>query len=398
MIKVADVSGSNKRLRPIRRIIVNNIEKYRAVVGNNTLVYAKGKINLNYNNSFKDSNDISHVILDSYSGISKLPTALYAFYNDGFYLQDTLFVDPAYNIDRFNKYNYQTLSGIITGLIPASHYAPITFVGWYLSPTPVSGERKINTIADIYNYTTLFNMSTSNSLPTITLYARWNIPKFTLRVHNITRKGTRSSCFYNGQQTDSSLVATFSLLYKTDAIAYTRGEITLFNYRTWGYNRIDYNANLWSGPQTFLGFDTSDTTNGDGCDIYTKLPIIENIDLYPKFNMIAIWEKATLNGITYGNRYRVYTPERINVWTGHANDGSEGYGYSPIDVVLTIDHNNAPPLPSQYQDDYGRWHNFSWIQRLEYPAQYTFETDSGTNRWLSPSGTVVFKLTETVSY
>ena len=129
MIKVADVSGSNKRLRPIRRIIVNNIEKYRAVVGNNTLVYAKGKINLNYNNSFKDSNDISHVILDSYSGISKLPTALYAFYNDGFYLQDTLFVDPAYNIDRFNKYNYQTLSGIITGLIPASHYAPITFVG-----------------------------------------------------------------------------------------------------------------------------------------------------------------------------------------------------------------------------------------------------------------------------
>ena len=143
----------------IHNLVVNNVERYRLVRNSNTLLYAKGKINLDLNDRYLDSNNQEHFILGKkYSGNWwEIPKSLFAFYEDGFYYKKQ---------SSFNQCESSSLSEMMTKWIADLGWviiSPIEFQGWYF------GKWKIDSIKDVYNHTDLFNFKSNTSLPEITL-------------------------------------------------------------------------------------------------------------------------------------------------------------------------------------------------------------------------------------
>lgn len=395
--------------KPIRQLIVNNSERYRLVI-KNTLMYAKGKINLDLNWGYDGSGESC----DQYYGSFLIKKAMtrfsevYAFYGDGFYSL------------HYKKYPHEKLSDFINNVIkehpsyfksPTDSYYPwpLTFKGWY---TEKEKGRKIETIEDLFDYTDLFDFKENKTMPEITLYAHWELLECTIKVHNIRRRGAKSSCEYNGKWTDKSTVATFKVPYRTEAISYVNARIKNFKYITWAEDSLDgtnWQQSLRAGPQQFIGWTINDYVTVGSSIFFTKMPVERNIDLYPGFETLMIWKQCKVQGKKYGGVFKVYSGVRSSsientsgiIVDGNHYHGSEGIRFSGVDY---INEKDAPALPWQFFE--GEWpnrvhHHFFWDFTYRPSYRYTYQTDLGTGeggRNLGPSTTIVFTATDTKEY
>ena len=300
----------------IHNLIVNGVERYRLVKNSNTLVYAKGKINLDLNDRYLDSNGQEHFILNKkYSwDWRKIPESLFAFYEDGFYYKDNK------KQSSFNQCELPSLTEMMkTKWIADDGWigiTPITFQGWYfLSST---GKWKIDSIKDVHMRTDLFNFKSDTSLPEITLHAEWKIPTYTLTVHNITKYGYNKriakSSFYDKQKekTFKGDSSRFAISYNTDLKEFLKNNISNIKYCTWAYDALDGTGNqqsLRNGPQKFLGWTNKqyvyDNTNvsfecsGPTDSDLAPRTMPARIDVYPQFETIIIVKKASFKSNTF---------------------------------------------------------------------------------------------------
>ena len=259
---------SDTKLHNIRCLMVDNTEKFRLVDSNGKLLYAKGKINFNLNNSFTDSNNVVHDFpTGGFGWWPNRPKELFAFYaEEGFYQKTG-------GNDQFRKYTKLLSEMMIfySSESPAPWWCkPVSFDGWYLSKTKQTGEHKINSIEDVYRYTNLFNYRTDTSLPEITLYARWKVPTVTLQICNIKLKGSSSSLSYYDDQkkkwlkTSDAYATKYTITYGTDIRKYISSRIKDVKYVTWAYSELDgtsYQTSLRGGPQKFLGWFINNSHN-----------------------------------------------------------------------------------------------------------------------------------------
>lgn len=321
----------------MRRLIINNIERYRLTI-NNRLIYAKCKINFNFNLEYKDTNGITHNLFNNNnSRIRNFPKFVFAYYNDGFY---------SYNRNSSNQYSKYPENLLLNQIFfddrtneqsdiwyDQDGNSNIQFLGWFLSSS-FEDKRRIRSIKDIYNIG-LFNFKEDNELSEITLYAHWNIPEYTVTLYNITRNsGSGYSSFnYKGQKyAGENHPESFKIIYNTDMKKYLEDNITNLSYRTFGYNALDgtsYQQSLRNNPQKFLGWSLSSIF----ADRWQNLPIHEpsyyssqqvvtipiqslykkskdnryRVNLYPQFTPIIILKYGELPNGTY--YYSYATPE-----------------------------------------------------------------------------------------
>jgi len=252
------VYNSDNLEKPIRQLIVDDVEKYRLVITDNKdeLIYAKGKVNLDINYTYKDSNQEERPIPGTEPKWMErvIPKVYFAFYNDGFYRKSN---------DYYYKYE--------DGLPDLQKYNDVaSFLGWW---TAKDGGKQIDEVNDLKDI--LFNYRQDDILPEITLYAHWAVPTYTITVHNISNtstkkinkkaiKGQSSFKYYDEKEkkyitTTKKSVPFHKILYGTDFVKYLNKKITEVKYSSWA-GRI---TNLRK-TQKFLGW--SDDRYGHALD------------------------------------------------------------------------------------------------------------------------------------
>ena len=202
-----------------------------------------------------------------------------------------------------------------------------TFNGWYTQP---SGGRQIDSINDVYNYTDLFKYSDVDTLPQITLYARWNLEAYDVTINNITKihNGitTKSSFKYKGQQINNS-ITLYNVPSNTELISYLNDRISDIKYVTWAREELDGTSKqqeLREGPQQFTGWYTSSNGNGN---VYPSYNLTSNITLYPQFESLVIWPGRAVNHYKYWthaapvtlNEARAQAPGDVSEWDYDTN-------------------------------------------------------------------------------
>lgn len=378
--------------KPIRELIVNNSERFRLEV-NRELIYAKGKINFDFNLEYKDSNGIVHEIFSHdgnvwYDPARWFPKYVFAYYKDGFY---------SYNNNKYRKHSEDSLLNKIFAnryvenfrdTIDVGGGIKIQFLGWFLSPLK-ENKNRISSIDDVYKKTKLFNFKKDNELSEITLYAHWGIPEYTVTLYNITRNRNSGYSFFDYQgQTYSGREhpKSFKIIYNTDMRKYLEDNVTNIFYRTFGYTALDgtsYQQSLRNNPQKFLGWSLSSVY----ADYPRKLPISADpvfsgwelpiqlldkekdhrINLYPQFTPIVIlkYGKLPKGTVYYGNTTPQHPTGRYYV------QGVGGHYY----LLFTDSENTNSHLYEldnfrSYADylsyTYEREENASWCYYYEY--------------------------------
>ena len=329
-LKFIDKSSGKVVEKPIRNLIINGVERYRLEVRrtdsykidsdySNSLMYAKGKVNLDLNWPKDGRGEIQK------GNDWKFPSDIYVFYKEeGFFYKDWdgsyrrysfgFDYDPAYNYRILEK-----LSELVT-LYCAPYYskdyyyylpAGTKFKGWYTTKT---GGKKIETIRDIANNTNLFDYKKTNVLPEITLYGHWELPTYTLKICNISRKNTKSSFEYYDEKTKkwirtSGTVIFKKVLYNTNVHSFINKKIRNPRYITWAYSALDGTSEqqeLRAGPQKFLGWTTKkkEMPGDHSATFYGVSFIWRDETLYPIFSNLIILKQSRLSegSFIYNNR------------------------------------------------------------------------------------------------
>lgn len=387
---------NDKLLHNMRCLMVDNVEKFRVVI-DNKIVYGKGKINFDFNWP-KDGSGKS---FENYYGgwevvrfIPIYPTySLYVFYGEGFFKKH-----DSWN-DVFYKYNIQNLSDLIKNIHDL--HLPIDFKGWYTAKT---GGYKIDTLTDVQSSvkTNLFNYRDKDNLPEITLYAQWNVPKYTIKVHNITRGQGGFSSFYNKEtkKTTTDSVTIFrNILYGTDLGTFLNNKISDVKYSTWAYNIISRN------PQKFLGWSEKQyeyQVRPYFINFGDKFSITRNMDLYPHFEILMVFKRVGLpSGTFYYNRYQhdIFTTQT-------------GGGYllkKEASNSLAIASNSPYPEEVGHPSEFFRYTksngeytgHYRYIWSIEKKDYYTpKDDDSSADPWhdISLSSTIVYTIKSVKPY
>lgn len=312
-VRVAANSNNRYQQKEMRTLIVNNAERFRLIVGNK-LRYAKGKINFNLNwPILGDGKTHPIYVLDSrfpdyyysydeydgriYTG-NCIPKSLYAFYEDGFYLKKK----QNSSTDEYFLYQKQNLLDLVKEC-PA--WAK-SFKGWF---TAKEGGKKINTIKDINNSTDLFKYKKETSLPEITLYAQWELKKYTLNVCNIKfyckenpAKSSWTQFEYNGKVYNGKTAIEGAYEEKiplivdayTDIVSYLKKNIKNPKYVTWAKNTLNNTKSqtkLQKGPQKFLGWFISSRSDefraNDNQGMYEEIP--SSFIIYPPHDPLTYY-------------------------------------------------------------------------------------------------------------
>ena len=387
-------SFKHNYIKNIRRLMVEEneqwVEKYRLVISvgrqREQLVYAKGKIKLNYNDKYKDSNGVEHKIT-SFNGNDEI----FAFYEDGFYKKDSLglsredyfCLNSSWNNNNSLESMFSLLNvrgnrrhftenkiyhdyGYERPILPLSK-GGIVFIGWYTDPT---GGKKIDSVQDLLNYTDLFGYKDNDSLPEITLYAHWKIPTFTLRINNIKRRGVSSSFqFYDTKNKkwttiNSSYAKLDGLIYGTNISLFLKNNVRKVTYTSWaqkdfkkvssqkflGWGMIDpVNTKVWYNPMDIDGYYQSSFWA-------YALQVLQESGRYWYFDSNKIWDHNKIpQNISGNDNWRGWEGTYDSVWTG-----------VPIHV---LDWSKKQNKPYGYRDE----EMFNWIYNLQELAhQYCF--------------------------
>lgn len=320
---IAIPTGAGRKQKPVRSIFVNGVEKYRVMV-NHQLIYAKGKINFDFN-WIKDGSGKS--LAEYFTQWDFwVPSSIFVFYEEGFFkLYDKENVFDNYHYGNhpnglFYKYEFTELSDIIPYWFKNNTIVPVTFKGWYTDPIDDSSINKINTMHQIESRTDLFKYKEKDELPEITLYAHWEFTKYKIIVHNIkNKKGTSSFIHYNEktkkrERTSENVIDIFEVDYGTNIVSYINEKITSPKYITWAKDKLD-NTNkkqeLRAGPQQFLGWTDESKTNKHLLLWFSNQWIASGtekiINVYPCFEILAIWPEVVLkSGKKVGGTFKVY--------------------------------------------------------------------------------------------
>lgn len=268
--------------REIRTFMVNDTERYRLILNDYTLVYAKGWINFNINLPV----DGSYRRIPYNYTYDTNQDGIYAFYNDGFYSQ-----------------NNNSWSSKKDSLIKTNNLTSIAadFEGWY---TEKDGGRQIDSIEDVFKYTTLFNYSENNSMPQITLYAKWKVHTYTVYIKNITREVEgrigRSTIEYNGRRYSGDIPIR-NILYNTDIISYLDSHTGSKKFVSGArLDESEWQQDLREGLQGFLGWHTIDDAEGETLSSYR---ITQESYIYPQFQGLVVWQRKRLPPIQVGDTY-----------------------------------------------------------------------------------------------
>ena len=332
-MKIAD--SNDKKLIPMRCLMVWNekekkyIEKYRLQYRND-LIYAKGKINFDFNYIYKDNNGVKHNIINKYALKDSFPSSLYAFYNEGFFFKRS----SSTREDDFYEYVYQSLSEMVKtkqltekqiDRLPGNWKMPyydsdhFTFEGWW---TKKEGGKQIDTIAHIKSRTTLFDKKKKDELPEITLYAHWKISKYTLVVHNITRtytdnkhkkhigyssftvveNGKKKTKKGNAKELEDRRAVFKDILYGTNITNFLSNRIKNIVYHSWCVHALDgttQEKKLRSNPQKHIAWSKSNIEDISGdvtmkSSFYVKRNVwIEDLEEWSNTNRITIYPQFT---------------------------------------------------------------------------------------------------------
>lgn len=290
--------GSDKKYA--KTLIVNDVERYR-LVNNNTLLYAKGKILFDLNLIKKGYQSESDKKIDCKKN-DGYQEELYAFFDDGFY---------TYKKEEWIKHQEKKISKINK---PISKSA--TFKGWYTAPRPSKKKTwyKIETLEDLKRYSQIFEYSSETSIPTITLYAYWEIKTCEVTFKNITKEcDNRTSRSYIQYKMINGAWAYTSGEHKIDVPYGATLEEALSapppNGLGWGERK---NPKRYS-PYYVVNIDTRDNDYNDwllknkyafwrgwnivkkganGAVINEKKYIItEDVTFYPQFDAIVFWKR-----------------------------------------------------------------------------------------------------------
>lgn len=300
-------NGKSTDPKSVRNLIVDGVEKYR-LINKDTLVYAKGKIKFDINlikigNGSKSNKDIDYDKNKNYQ------EELYAFFGDGFY---------SYNKekDKWIKRNI-TKNGKELGLdeINSLKSNVAEFRGWW---TDKEGGQEITTIDHLKTGTPLFEYNSKSSIPTITLYAHWEIKLCEVTFENIKKEHGRSSFNYESYPGHYSTVSasiltdnvgshTFrvpygSTLKEVENAHYPKGlgwegkgkkytpsyilNTDMFNdtvFLSWSQENAKY---FWRGWYT--------QKDGKGKMINPETFVItKDVTFYPQFDAFIYWKKFT---------------------------------------------------------------------------------------------------------
>ena len=450
-------SFKHNYIKNIRRLMVEEngqwVEKYRLVIPvgrqREQLIYAKGKIKLNYNDKYKDSNGVEHKITSFNEN-----DEIFAFYEDGFYKKDSLglsredyfCLNSSWNNNNSLESMFSLLNvrgnrrhftenkiyhdyGYERPILPLSK-GGIVFIGWYTDPT---GGKKIDSVQDLLRYTDLFGYKDNNSLPEITLYAHWKIPTFALRINNIRRKGINSSFqFYdikNKKWTNIDSYAKLNgLIYGTNISLFLKNNVRKVTYTSWAQEEIK-----GLSSQKFLGWGVMDLiktkTWYNSLDSQNASQILKESSSPSYYDSDEVWKNGS-NILDWRDRKNIpvgYRDEVMSSWSYSSSFVSNPYSFGFMTKDWTIyphfkalvvwkgvkignkeiktktksylDENNAyinrttwekdqPKIPSVYTSDrYGNRHKhlFSWEKR---------KYDSDNETILPYSSTIIFNLKE----
>lgn len=378
---------SNKNRVPIRCLIVNDTEKYRAVVGNR-LIYAKGKINFDWNFPKDGSGEIVSPFITNH-----IPKTVWGFYEDGFYIKNknkneySQWLKTGQSLKTKTEEVWINKGYYISSRENYSLPYYLTFYGWATDKTN-NRTKVVDSIEEIGRKTNLFKYSEDESLPEITLYGCWKVATYNLRIHNIRGLyGSKSFFTYydekdkKNKKTDSNI--TFrDILYGTDIFSYINKIIKVAPQysalpdmdKTILFSEKSDRQTLNKYPQKFLGWSwksavvplstqqthhfyipyhiDSSVTSWEqvvfGFKQYYKehftkkeeflnknsnIKMTWNIDIYPHFETLVIYSKTELpNGKIYkGKMVHVKDEEK---YTGLQIDDSDLGMYPPWKVPL----------------------------------------------------------------
>lgn len=206
----------------IKNLIANDIERYRLVNNKSTLLYAKGKILFNLNLIKKGYSSNPHGNID-YKKNKNYQEELYAFYDDGFYTYDK----------EKNKWKKQ--DDLLKNINNFSSKSA-KFLGWYTTPKDTNNVKgkEITNIADLKSKTKIFEYSKDTSIPTVTLYARWEIKLCTVVFKSISRK-YQDHNMYTGKTTTRSTKAHIPYVFNGQKLSTTSSHVC---------NKVPYGATL----------------------------------------------------------------------------------------------------------------------------------------------------------
>ena len=285
----------------IRILIVNDVEKYR-LMADNTLIYAKGWINFDINLP-KDGS--GNLISYNYE-YNTNRNGVYAFYEDGFYSKDA---NDSWEFKGSYLLSINNLTSVAAD-----------FKGWY---TERDGGKQVNSIKEIFEKTDLFNYNKNTSIPQVTLYAKWEVHKYTVYVDNITRYANgregRSSIWYDGRKRFGTIELR-DILYNTEIISYLNARMSNAIFISGARNMLDRTPQqqpLREGVQSFIGWHTTNNARGNTLSNYRITE--DGVHIYPQFMALVIWPRVyfprvTVNGVNYwdgesASGYAVISPE-----------------------------------------------------------------------------------------
>ena len=416
----------------IRHLIVDGVERYRLVVGEGGtgttgLVYAKGKIHFNWNwPKLGDGETHPYIWKGRASVDTGAISTIYAFYKDGFY--DT--GHENWNKDTFYYYG-KKLSEVVGGEgRDFDSYWTTGLKGWFTAP---SGGKQIRSLNDVEEKTDLFNYKTkTDTIPEITLYAHWEVPKIKITVHNVKfyckekpKLSSKTSFVYEGKRTTKS--KSFYVLPCSNIITEVNKRVSKPRYVTWADHMLD-NPKLRKGPQKFVGWYINNdfrgdtfrnlgdnetgwdhdndhlsidvTTHGwhpnyfykkDGNERFPDEPTVENrkFDVYPCFEPLVIIRKTTSptnKGKTIGGKF--YTIDLLQEVYNSDNTIADEYvtlfdpswpreleGVNPN----PFPHNGQTIKEYDYYYEYVEWEP-TYTEGYFYGTTYSSEYSDGTYR------------------
>lgn len=276
-----------------RHIQLDGINKIRQEEEqeNYRLVYAVGSINLNANSLIDGSGKTmayrTRKSITAYWNVEE-ESSFYGVQKSNGYFRPTNQTGVMYN-------NLDQASEVSS--------AAAEFLGWFTEPEK---GRRIQTIEDVREYTNLFDYSSNEKMREITLYAHWKLKTCNLRVHAINTGQSYSILWDNESKQwirgiDTSYITIKNIPYNTNIIHLLnirfRYPMMVSIYAGQKiFNSADLNTKLESGKlQPFRGWSLyKDVTrfDTDRDQTFKAYSIKEDMDIYPQFAPLVLWQRA----------------------------------------------------------------------------------------------------------
>lgn len=289
-----------------KKLMVDDVEKYRMVISmpddnKDKLVYGKGKIlfdtnliNIKYGGAQKQI-DYKSSLKDG-----KYWKELYGFFDDGYYTYNS------------KKDSWTKIASAEKGLgdVNPLESACANFLGWFTDKN-----QKIETLKDLEN--SLFTYRKNDTLPTITLYAHWEIKTFNV-TFRATVNGFNTCAFWSRNKKKfieddciASEVPYGTTLgeVETKWLGWQKKDIEKYYPRYYQYDLLDslkwkssfgitqkqceyiehyYNWIIKHAGDFWRGWTKQE--DGNGKVLEESYVITKAIDLYPQFDALVYWE------------------------------------------------------------------------------------------------------------